>query len=479
MIAQGALLLVVGLAAAALAPPARAAGFITRRGATLWDGAKAYRAAGVNAYWLGLDENVGGVHFPTKFRITDGLATVAGWLGPGATVRSQTLGVSTGGALSFEPRLNVFNDTNLWAADWAIAEAERLGLRLIVPLTDNGKHFAGGKRDFCAWCGLPDLRDDDPLFYTNECVVAAFKAYVRRRLNHVNPFTGRAAKDEPSIAVWETGNELNATAAWTGSIAAFIKTIDSNHLVMDGTYGVRPSHLGLDDVDVYTDHYYPPDATRLKASARLCERAGKVFSAGEFGWSDRSKLDALLSACEDEGACGFAAPWSFFPHADTHGFEQHGDGFTFHYPGWGSPAEEHVVRAMRDFACRVGNSGWHPNDNIRVQAAPEVGDLAVNVVSWRGAALAARYDVQAKMNQTGAAWRNLTTLANGSVLEITDDDTPWNVTSLVAVEGGGRSTNVLPAGSWVRVRGIGLGSSAGNASSHLSVGPWSMPRIVP
>ena len=75
--------------------PARAAphahavptrGFVSRRGTRLFvdggDGLVPYRAAGVNAYWLGLDENVDGVHFPTRWRITDALSTVAGWLGP-------------------------------------------------------------------------------------------------------------------------------------------------------------------------------------------------------------------------------------------------------------------------------------------------------------------------------------------------------------------------------------------------------------
>lgn len=442
-------------------------GFVSRRGARLFVDGNPYRAAGVNAYWLGLDENVGGVHFPTRFRTTDALETVAGWLGPDSTVRSQTLAVSTGGPLSFEPALGIFNDSNLLAADWAVAEAERLGLRLIVPLTDNGKHFAGGKRDFCRWCGLPDRGDGDPLFYSDPCVVAAFKEFVRRRLNHVNPFTGRRAKDEPAIAVWETGNELNATAAWTRTIAAWIKSIDANHLVMDGTYGVRASHLLLGDVDLYTDHFYPPDADRLRTSAQACADAGKVFSAGEFGWSDVHKLDAVLAACADEGACGLAAPWSFFPHADDHGFVQHGDGFTYHYPGWGSLAEMHVVRALRDYACRVGLSGCNPNDPISIVAAPFVHGLAENVVSWRGAALAATYEVATATSMSGP-WRNVTRRAsNGTAIALTDDDTPWNVN----VSQNGSSTSVIPPGAWVRVRGVGL--------SEGVVGPWSAATQVP
>ena len=34
-----------------------------------------FRFAGTNLYWLGLDENVGGVDYPTYFRIRDALDT--------------------------------------------------------------------------------------------------------------------------------------------------------------------------------------------------------------------------------------------------------------------------------------------------------------------------------------------------------------------------------------------------------------------
>eukprot|EP01044_Picomonas_judraskeda_P010151 COSAG03_NODE_1288_length_4397_cov_11.788041_4_plen_122_part_00 len=113
-------------------------GFITRVGAELRtpDGA-AFRYGGNNMYWLGLDENEGGVDYPTKYRIEDGLRTAVG-MGT-AVIRSHSLGVSTGHPKAFEPALGVFNDTALDAADYAVYMAEQLGLRLIVPLTDNYK----------------------------------------------------------------------------------------------------------------------------------------------------------------------------------------------------------------------------------------------------------------------------------------------------------------------------------------------------
>ena len=186
-----------------VAAPAASAplGFLSANGSTLLSGGAPYRFGGINLYWLGLDENEGGVHLPTPFRITDGLTTVAGIL-PGTVLRSHSLGISTGGALSFEPAKGVFNASALAAADFAIAEAERLGLRVIVPLTDNWRYYHGGKHNFVEWCG----QSSEELFYTDACAIAAFKEYIRQRLAHVNPYTGRAAADEPAIAMWETGN---------------------------------------------------------------------------------------------------------------------------------------------------------------------------------------------------------------------------------------------------------------------------------
>jgi len=46
--------------------------------------------------------------------------------------------------------------------------------------------------------------------------------------------------DEPAILAWETGNELpNPPTAWSARISAYIKSLDSNHLVLDGTYGIN------------------------------------------------------------------------------------------------------------------------------------------------------------------------------------------------------------------------------------------------
>ena len=417
-------------------------GFLTRRGTSLVANGAHVRFAGVNTYWLGLDENTGSVAPPTQFRVTDALTTIAGLL-PGALVRAHTVGISTGNPLSFEPSLNAFNASALDAADWAIAEAERLGLRIIAPLTDNWRYYHGGKHDFTTWCG----ETNEELFFTLPCAVAAFKAYIAARLSHVNPYTGRTAAAEPAIAAWETGNEISgAPAAWTEDIAKYLKQLDPNHLVLDGTLVAPGSdHLaGCPTVDIFQQHFYPPNEASLIATAAAVAAAGRAYIAGEYGWITGSALtyNATTLAClRSGGNCSGTLAWSLFPHGDAHGFVQHSDGFAFHYPGddegmagfWG---------ALR--ACNAAMAGAPAPPPLPPPLAPNVTAAHLGTLSWRGAALAARYAVQLSPAQ-GGPWSDV----KGAP---TDDDAPWSV------PGG------MPAGHWVRLRGVG---------DEGLLGPWS------
>src|SRR5713226_1730799 len=75
--------------------------FVERFGSQLLFKGNVFRFSGANIYWLGLDENVGGIDYPTSFRVDDALATAREM---GATVvRSHTLGISTGCPLCIEP----------------------------------------------------------------------------------------------------------------------------------------------------------------------------------------------------------------------------------------------------------------------------------------------------------------------------------------------------------------------------------------
>lgn len=267
---------------------------ITREGSTLLLNGEPWKAVGPNVYWLGLDENVippagepfyspTNASYPTRGRVTEVMATVRA-LG-GTAIRAHTLGVSTGNPLSVWPDKGVVNEQAFESIDWAVSQARAYGLRLMVPLTDNYDYYHGGKYDFLRWAGLNLTQAADannPLiqqFYTNATIVGTFKEYVRTLLTHVNPHTNLTYAEDPTIFAIESGNELagpvwgdmDVPAGWVEDIAGFVKGLAPGKLFVDGTYGVNQTHLGVEGVDIFSDHFYPVSIAKLQQGLDLGE----------------------------------------------------------------------------------------------------------------------------------------------------------------------------------------------------------------
>lgn len=431
------MLIIVGIAAAT-ATATR--GFVTRHAGTLLLDGKPFRFAGLNEYWLGRGEDGPLKRIPSAYDIEDGLRTAAG-MGM-AVVRSHTIGISTGHSDSFEPHLGVFNESALDTADYAVHIAEQLGLRIIAPLTNNGCHVAGCRMDFTTWLGLPNSSQ----FYTDASAIAAFREYVSRRLLHVNPYTGRMAKDEPAILAWESGNELTMLegnkggpppSQWTRELAAYIKSLDPNHLFMDGAYGIDTGVLASQNVDIHSNHYYPADANRLHNDAALCAKAQKPFFVGEYGWSNATRRRPFFAAAEAlSSVVAGTAFWSLFPHRDDHGFVQHADGFTFHYPGDDANMQTFGVDVRRHAYKMRGISTPPPLGAPPV--APIITLVNATHVAWAGAALAANYSVALQLSSSSSSsWRLVCDKC------ATDNTTP------LRIAGG------IPTGASVKVIGYG------------------------
>src|SRR5262245_39404319 len=118
--------------------------------------------------------------------------------------------------------------------DAVVAEAERLGIRLVVTLSNNWGDY-GGIPQYLKWAGLPSgSGPDDPAreaFYTDERVRAFFKDGVAHLLDRVNTVNGRRYADDPTIFSWELMNESSVARpagaagrrAWIGEMARFIR----------------------------------------------------------------------------------------------------------------------------------------------------------------------------------------------------------------------------------------------------------------
>ncbi|KAI5926799.1 glycoside hydrolase superfamily [Camillea tinctor] len=334
---------------------------VVREGSQLLVDGKVWKAVGPNIYWLGLDENVippegqpfyepTKASYPTKERITEAMAMVQA-LG-GTMIRGHTLGVSTGNPLSVMPEPGVVNEDAFETIDWAVYQAAQYGIRLLVPLVDNYDYYHGGKYNFLRWAGfdLTMARDSNnpqiQQFYTNATIVAAFKGYIEALLTHRNPYTNLTYAEDPTIFAYESGNELtgpggdaNCPADWVREIAQFVKGLAPAKLFFDGTYGIDPSHLDIEEVDVVSDHFYPVSTAKLQADLQTVAGAGKAYYAGEYGWlgGGGDSLESFFAMIEGSAAVCGDSFWSLFGHnaPDCSTFVEHNDGFTMQY---GNPA---------------------------------------------------------------------------------------------------------------------------------------------
>jgi mannan endo-1,4-beta-mannosidase len=311
---------------------------ITRKGSKLYLGDEEWKAVGANIYWLGMDENVvpppgedyfepENISYPTKGRIVE-MMNVMKAMG-GTMIRAHTLGSSTGTPLSVMPEPYIINDKAFEAIDFAVYQARKAGLRLMVPLVDNYDYYHGGKYDFMRWRGYdvsPDTSGLDPIlmaFYESPPVVTLFKAYVERLLTHVNPLTGLSYADDPTIFAVESGNELDGyrwsdmrvPTTWLRDIARHVKGLAPHKLFVDGTYGVNSSHFEVDEVDIFSDHFYPASVDRLQMDLDKVKESGRAFFAGEYDWVGQQGQDELkewYGVLEESDVAAGDTFWSLF-----------------------------------------------------------------------------------------------------------------------------------------------------------------------
>ena len=179
----------------------------------------------------------------------------------------------------------VLNEPWFAALDELLHLARRAGVRVLLPVIHSEySRMWGGVPYLSRWAELAKMvqtsgahRYDERearwgiSFYTSAHAKALYKETVRRIVTRVNSVDGVAYKDDPAIFGWELGAELYDTSAyldpdilakaaegdfdwlakwrrgnpppsaWTREMATAIKTLDPNHLVVDGANTVEGS----------------------------------------------------------------------------------------------------------------------------------------------------------------------------------------------------------------------------------------------
>lgn len=238
-----------------------------------------YTVAGTNGYWIA---QWGNADVDQAFAdiAAAGLTTVRTWgfndvtADPGFGAYYQLWNGTTGTVNTGANGLGKF--------DYVVSSAKAHGIRLIVTLTNNWSDYGGMDVYVRQIVGSSATHDT---FYTNANVIAAYKKYVATWVARY--------KNEPTIMAWELANEPRCTGSsgstitncdttggttigtWATTMSAYIKSLDSNHLVTLGdegwfqkanppTYPYAPGvgidfdkNLQISTLDFGTFHSYP------------------------------------------------------------------------------------------------------------------------------------------------------------------------------------------------------------------------------
>ncbi|MCX5643084.1 MAG: hypothetical protein NTZ17_00105 [Phycisphaerae bacterium] len=395
--------------------------FVRRDGDVLKDGDREFRFISFNIpnlHYVEDDmrfEQSMPFRLPDAFEIDDALGTIE-QMG-GQVVRTYTLAVKKADDPGDLPRYILgpgqFNEEAFKALDQVIAAAHRHHVRVIVPFVDQWSWW-GGTAELAAFRGKKANE-----VWTDPQVIEDFKNIVTFVVNRVNTVTGVRYRDDKAILAWETGNELHSPPAWTKQIAAHIKSLDSQHLILDGTHRetLLPSSLEDSNIDLVQTHHYEKDPRTMIGhvleSAKMAE-GRKPYFVGEFGFLGTEALCAVMDTVRDQKLSG-ALLWSLRYRSRDGGFYWHhepagGDYFkAYHWPGFtiGEKYDERrLMQFVRERAFEIRGLTVPPLP--KPQPPHLLSVTEGGQITWQGSVGAVSYDVE-RSEAPGGSWTTVGT----------------------------------------------------------------------
>ena len=262
-------------------------------------------------------------------------------------------------------------------------------------MSDNWAYW-GGVAEYAGFRGKPR-----EAFFTDPQVIGDFEKTIEKVVRRTNAVNGKSYRDDSTIYAWETGNELGSPDGWVTQIAQFIKRLDPNHAVIDGTYGplIREHALNDPNIDIVSSHHYGPVARTLatiEENLRLI-RGKKRYFIGEFGLLSASDTERVLRYALARNIEGILL-WSLRFHNRDGGFYYHMEKPPFqayHFPGFASGhayEEQPIMQMMRRLAFEIRGLDVPA---LPAPATPALLPLThVGDIRWRGSAGASHYIVE-------------------------------------------------------------------------------------
>lgn len=199
----------------------------------------------------------------------------------------------------------VYNDTILAGLDYLLSEMGKRKMSAVLYL-NNSWEWSGGYGQYLEWTGhgkapVPALDgwqnflDYVSLYQKSDSCKALFADHVKNIVTRTNRYTNQKYTDDPTIMSWQIGNEPRAFgednkvnyALWMHSVAALIKSLDSNHLVSTGSEGYQGCEGDIKlwelvhsygNVDYMTIHIWPYN----------------------WGWANKDSLDKTLEYSKEQ-----------------------------------------------------------------------------------------------------------------------------------------------------------------------------------
>lgn len=166
-----------------------------------------------------------------------------------------------------------YNQSVLDGLDYLLAEMGQRGMKAVMVL-NNFWQWSGGMGQYVSWHEKSPIpypgdfgifMDYISRFYSCDECQTWYRAHIQFILDHTNKYTAVKYRDDPTIFSWELANEPRRyPLSWINDTAAFIKSIDPNHMVTTGVEGTPPgesqnfiqTHEGP-HIDYSTVHIWP------------------------------------------------------------------------------------------------------------------------------------------------------------------------------------------------------------------------------
>jgi mannan endo-1,4-beta-mannosidase len=166
-----------------------------------------------------------------------------------------------------------YNESVLDGLDYLLAEIGKRNMRAVMVL-NNYWQWSGGMAQYVSWhegTSIPYPGNwgifmlYSAKFYDCAECQTWYRNHIEMLINHTNPYTGLKYRDDPAIFSWELANEPRRYPyEWIDETAAYIKSLDPNHLVTTGSEGTPPGERqdfvrthSSPDIDYATIHIWP------------------------------------------------------------------------------------------------------------------------------------------------------------------------------------------------------------------------------